>query len=173
MSNGDGFGRVVADIAGKTNRYDRIISLQDKVHLFRALRRTKRMGCSLERAQFYPAFSDERTRMRWLNRFRKEGVCAAAIVHPLARIRPGARIEDGTVIFPYADVGERSVVKTGCVLALKAAVGAHCVIGRGVSLARCAVIKDGNRIPDGMRIEEKTVIRKTALESFGKCLVKR
>ena len=84
-----GYGRTVADVAGQTGEYSKILFLDDnsaapdvagKCAEFERFRD--------EQTAFYSAFGNNEGRLKWLYRLREAGCVIPTIAHPTAYVSP-------------------------------------------------------------------------------------
>lgn len=152
-----GHGQTVADIAKQTGKYREILFLDDNAE-------TAVGKCSEyndlkdDNTEMYPAFGNNKARLEWEQRFQREGVTLAKIVHPLAYVSPTATVEAGCVVLPYAIINTSAKVKKACIIDCGAIVDHGCVIEEGVHVSPGAIIKAENRIPTCTKIESGEVI---------------
>ena len=158
-----GYGRTVADVAGQTGEYSKILFLDDnsaapdvagKCAEFERFRD--------EQTAFYSAFGNNEGRLKWLYRLREAGCVIPTIAHPTAYVSPTAQVEPGVVILPHAVVNTNCVVKSGCIVNCGAIVDHGCVLEEGVHVCMGAIVKAENRIPRCMKIEAGEVVQNRA-----------
>ena len=112
-----GHGRVVADLAEQTGRYDRIYFLDDNAKGSDVLGTcSDYIKFKSEGTEMYPAFGNNEVRMNWENKLELEDIKLAKIIHPLAYISPKALIADGCVVMPYAIVNTGTRIMKACII---------------------------------------------------------
>ena len=155
-----GYGRTVADVAGQTGEYSKILFLDDNSAV------PDVAGTCAEFARFrdgqtafYPAFGNNEGRLKWLYRLQEAGCAVPTIIHPTAYVSPTAQVEPGVVILPHAVVNINCVVKSGCIVNCGAIVDHGCVLEEGVHICLGAVVKAENRIPRCMKIEAGEIVQ--------------
>lgn len=88
-----GYGRTVADVAGQTGEYSKILFLDDnsvapdvagKCAEFERFRG--------EQTTFYPALGNNESRLAWLHRLQEAGCAVPTIIHPTAYVSPTAQV---------------------------------------------------------------------------------
>ena len=83
--------------------------------------------------------------------FEAQGIAAAALVHPNARLENGVTIDPGVVIGPRAEIGAGTIIGAGTVVGPSVRIGRDCAIGASVSIIH-ALIGDRVIIHPGCRI---------------------
>ena len=112
-----GHGKVVADIAQQTNRYEKIFFLDDKSQESNVLGKCEEyLKFKDEDIEMYPAFGNNKFRIEWEEKLENSGIKLAKIIHPLAYISPLAKIEGGCVVMPYAIINTNVKLSKGCLL---------------------------------------------------------
>lgn len=158
-----GYGRTVADVAGQTGEYSKILFLDDN-----SVAPDVAGKCAeFERYRdgqtaFYPAFGNNESRLAWLHRLQEAGCAVPTIIHPTTYVSPTAQVESGVVILPHAVVNTNCVVKAGGIVNCGAIVDHGCVLEEGVHICLGAVVKAENRIPRCMKIEAGEVVKNRA-----------
>ena len=158
-----GYGRTVADVAGQTGEYSKILFLDDN-----SVAPDVAGKCAeFERYRdgqtaFYPAFGNNEGRLKWLYRLQEAGCAVPTIIHPTTYVSPTAQVESGVVILPHAVVNTNCVVKAGGIVNCGAIVDHGCVLEEGVHICLGAVVKAENRIPRCMKIEAGEVVKNRA-----------
>ena len=154
-----GHGRVVADIAEQTGKYEEVVFLDDNSNDGKVI--GKCSDCIKFKSQdteIYPAFGNNQGRVEWENKIEDAGIKLAKIIHPLAYISPRADIADGCVIMPYAIVNTSTVVKKACIINIGAIVDHDCILEDGCHLAPGAIVKGENRVPTCTKIDSGEVV---------------
>ena len=158
-----GYGRTVADMAGQTGEYSKILFLDDNsVAPDVAGKCTELARFCDKQTAFYPAFGNNESRLAWLHRLYEAGCAVPTITHPTAYVSPTAQVESGVVILPHAIVNTNCVVKSGCIVNCGAIVDHGCVLEEGVHVCLGAIVKAENRIPRCMKIEAGEVVKNRA-----------
>jgi UDP-3-O-[3-hydroxymyristoyl] glucosamine N-acyltransferase len=68
---------------------------------------------------------------------------AAPMVHPSARLEPGAVVEAGAVVGPEAQIGRGTTIAAGSVIGYRVHIGRDCYIGPSASVTHALI---GNRV---------------------------
>lgn len=158
-----GYGRTVADVAGQTGEYSKILFLDDNSAAPDVVGTcTEFARFRGEQTAFYPAFGNNESRLAWLHRLYEAGCAILTIIHPTAYVSPTTQVEPGAVILPHAVVNTNCVVKAGCIVNCGAIVDHGCVLEEGVHICLGAIIKAENRIPRCMKIEAGEVVQNRA-----------
>ena len=154
-----GYGRVVAELAEQTGKYNQILFLDDNSTDEKVIGKCEAYECHIaEDTEFYVAFGANAFRMNWLNTLMDNGANIATIIHPTAYVSPTAKIGVGSAVLPKAIVNTNTVVNKGVIVNCGAAIDHDCIIGDGVHVCLNAVVKAENNIPELLKIEACTVI---------------
>ena len=82
-----GHGKVVADIARQTNKYEEIFFLDDRSQKNNILGKCEEyLKFKDEDVEMYPAFGNNIFRIEWEEKLENRGIKLAKIIHPLAYI---------------------------------------------------------------------------------------
>ncbi len=161
---GGGHGRVVADIARQTGRYEKVQFLDDHIV---GMDVVGKCGDFLQfrnkNTEMYPAFGNNETRIKWEDKILEMGMVLAKIIHPLAYVSPESEIADGCVIMPYAIVNTGTKIKKACILNIGCLVDHDCILEEGCHLAPGAIVKGENHLPKATKVDSGEVI---ALQSY-------
>ena len=154
-----GHGRVVADIAEQTGKYDEVVFLDDNSNDDKVIGKcSDYIKFKSEDTEMYPAFGNNQGRVDWENKIEEAGIKLAKIIHPLAYVSPKAYIAVGCVIMPYAIVNTSTVVKKACIINIGAIVDHDCILEEGCHLAPGAIVKGENRVPTCTKIDSGEVV---------------
>ena len=154
-----GHGKVVADIAQQTNKYENIFFLDDKSKEKNILGKCEEyLKFKSENIEMYPAFGNNNLRIEWEEKLEKAGVKLAKIIHPLAYISPLAKIEDGCVIMPYAIINTDVKIDKGCIINCGAIVDHDCILNKGCHLAPGSIVKGENILSKYTKVDSGEVI---------------
>ena len=153
-----GHGLTVADIARQTEKYEEIIMLDENSD-FAIGKCEDYYKFSDGDTCFYPAFGNNESRLNWENKFLKEGLPLAKIIHPLAYISPEAKISDGCVVMPFAVVNTFARVEKACIINCSAIVDHGCIIEEGCHIAPGAIVKAENRLPACTKVDSGELIQ--------------
>lgn len=154
-----GHGRVVADIARQTGRYEQIHFLDDYATGADVTGKCEDyLKFKDGDTEMYPAFGNNEARIQWENRIMEMGITLAKIVHPLAYVSPKAEVADGCVIMPYAIVNTGTKIGKACILNIGSLVDHDCVLEEGCHLAPGAIVKGENHLPKGTKVDSGEVV---------------
>lgn len=154
-----GHGKVVADIAQQTNKYENLFFLDDKSQGRNILGKCEEyLKFKSENIEMYPAFGNNNLRIEWEEKLEKNGIKLAKIIHPLAYISPLAKIADGCVIMPYAIINTDVKIDKGCIINCGAIVDHNCILNKGCHLAPGSIVKGENILPKYTKIDSGEVI---------------
>lgn len=154
-----GHGRVVADIAEQTGKYEEVVFLDDNSNDDKVIGKcSDYIKFKSKDTEMYPAFGNNQGRVEWENKIEDAGIKLAKIIHPLAYVSPKAEIADGCVIMPYAIVNTATVVKKACIINIGTLVDHDCILEEGCHLAPGAIVKGENRVPTCTKIDSGEVV---------------
>ena len=154
-----GHGRVVADIAEQTGKYEEVNFLDDNSNDDKVIGKcSDYIKFKSQDTEMYPAFGNNQGRVEWENKIKEAGIKLAKIIHPLAYVSSKAEIADGCVIMPYAIVNTSTVVKKACIINIGAIVDHDCILEEGCHLAPGAIVKGENRVPTCTKIDSGEVV---------------
>lgn len=161
-----GHGRVVADIAEQTGKYDEVIFLDDNSNDDKVIGKCEDyINFKSQDTEMYPAFGNNQGRVEWENKIKEAGIKLAKIIHPVAYVSPKAKVADGCVIMPYASVNTGTVLKKACIINIGAIVDHDCILEEGCHLAPGSIVKGENRVPSCTKIDSGEVV---ALQHYKK-----
>lgn len=139
---GGGHGRVVADTARRSGRWELILFLDDAPDRTRAeadfpvLGSCDDLGQSLRPGdECLVAIGDNAQRRSLLDRVDELGAPLAVVVDPSASVSTDATLGPGTVILPQGAVNIGSVLGRGCIVNTGATIDHDCVLGDCVHVA--------------------------------------
>lgn len=154
-----GHGRVVADIARQTGRYEQIQFLDDQAVGADIVGKCEEYFRFKDAdIEMYPAFGNNEARIQWENKIMEAEIILAKIVHPLAYVSPQAEVADGCVIMPYAIVNTGTIIKKACILNIGSLVDHDCILEEGCHLAPGAIVKGENHLLKGTKVDSGEVI---------------
>lgn len=154
-----GHGRVVADLAEQTGKYDEVVFLDDNSNDDKVIGKcSDYIKFKSQDAEMYPAFGNNQRRVEWENKMEKAGIKLARIVHPLAYVSSKSIIADGCVVMPYAIVNTDTIIEKACIVNMGAIIDHNCVIKEGCHIAPGAIVKGENILSRGSKIDSGQVI---------------
>lgn len=154
-----GHGRVVADIAQQTGRYQQIFFLDDHAQGEKVIGKcSDYMQFKEGETEMYPAFGNNQRRIEWENKLSDAGVPLAKIIHPLAYVSPESEIANGCVIMPYAIVNTGTKIKKACIVNIGAMVDHDCILEEGCHLAPGAIVKGENHLPKATKVDSGEIV---------------
>lgn len=116
-----GHGKVVADIAIKMNRWERIVFLDDDTSI-KKLIGLDVVGATIEaikykeKADFFVAIGNNETRKKIQENFIAQGLNIVTLVHPNAVIGTDVEIGIGTVIMAGVIINSSTRIGNGCII---------------------------------------------------------
>ena len=154
-----GHGKVVADIAEQTGKYEEVVFLDDNSNDDKVIGKcSDYIKFKSQDTEMYPALGNNQGRVEWENKLEEVEIKLAKIIHPLAYISPKAEIADGCVIMQYAIVNTSTVVKKACIINIGAIVDHDCILEEGCHLAPGAIVKGENRVPTCTKIDSGEIV---------------
>jgi sugar O-acyltransferase (sialic acid O-acetyltransferase NeuD family) len=136
-----GHGKVVADIAIESGRWNSISFLDDKEDLrkvmgFPVIGRLEDYKSLKEKFEFvFVAIGNNGLRLDWLNRLISENFKIPIIIHRFSSISKDVEIENGSVIMPGVIVNTDTRIGKGCILNTGCSIDHDCVLGDGVHIS--------------------------------------
>ena len=171
-----GHGRVVADCARATKKYDKIDFLD-------ACYRTKTTNLNwsivgpvddwkkhLSSADFIVAFGNNQLRLSIIDQLLKSNASVVNIIHPTAYISDESHLAKGCVVFANAVVNIASSIQNGCIINTGATVDHDCTLAEavhispganiagGVSIGKYSWVGIGSCVTECLSLAENTVI---------------
>ena len=155
-----GHGKVVADIAMKMNRWERIVFLDDDISI-KKLIGLDVVGTTIEaikykdKADFFVAIGNNEIRKKVQEIFIAQGLNIVTLVHPNAVIGTDVEIGIGTVIM------------AGVVINSSTRIGNGCIINTGSSVDHDNEIKDYVHLSPGARTAGNVTVDHTTWLGIG------
>ncbi len=133
IAGASGHGKVIADIAVKTNEYDKIVFLDDNPDVkeimgFLVVGRIvpdEQLFCQIlgnDDLEFVVAIGNSKIRMEKQEMFEHAGMKPATLVHPAAVVGMDVRLGEGSVLMANAVVNSGTVIGKGCIVNTAATV---------------------------------------------------
>ncbi len=154
-----GHGKVVADLAEQTGKYEEIFFLDDNSQEAEVLGKCSQyLEFQSADTEMYPAFGNNTARVQWENKLLEAGISLAKIIHPLAYVSPLAEVALGCIIMPYAVVNSGTKIKKACIINIGAIVDHDCILEDGCHLAPGAIVKGENHVPKCTKVDSGEVV---------------
>ena len=166
-----GHGKVVADAAEKTNEYEKISFLDDKIEEITQSKtnfKEKIIGVISEKnlRKFAQEFSDtfvgigdNEIRIKWLKKIEGFGMKIPNIIHPSAQISK------------YVDIGYGCFINTNVVIQCNSKISSGCIINTSSSIDHESCIDEGTQISPGVNIAGNVKIGKRSLIGIGSKII--
>lgn len=141
-----GHGRVVADCAEQSGKYQHIVFLDDCFEERKNNSHWPIVGKSsdfvayLESYDFIVAFGNNDLRLTWLAKLSEHQASIASIFHPTATISPYAIIGKGSVVFAGAVINVDAKLGDGVIINTSASIDHDNVLGDGVHISPNAAL---------------------------------
>lgn len=163
-----GHGKVVAETALATGRWDRVAFLDDRAPALAEVLGLAVRGRLDDAPSLLGEFSDAvvaighcRTRLRVLNALRDMGFALPVVVHPAAWVSPTATLGAATVVFAQVAIN-------AC-----ARLGVGCIANTGSSIDHDAVLGDGVHVCPGARLAGEVVVGDATWLGIGCSVIQR
>lgn len=168
VAGAGGHGKVVADAAAISGKYDTVAFLDDRypgittVGDWRVVGKLSDASSNLEEfGAFVAAFGDAPLRLQALEMAERLGFSLAVVVHPAATLA-------GTV-----SLGAGTVVLAGAVVNFDAAVGRGCIINTGAVVEHDCRLEDGVHVCPGASVAGEVRIGRCSWIGIGACVTQR
>lgn len=182
---GGGHGRVVADVAEASGRWDDIVFYDDAWPQRQENGPWKVNGAIQSFFELRPgtcdvvvAIGDNALRAQIAMQLCDAGFPLVSVIHPTASISRHALIGPGTVVFAGAVVNIGAVVGTACIINTRAIVEHDCVLGAavhvspGANLAGVVTIGDTSWVGIGACVRQQITIGRNVMIGAGAVVVK-
>jgi sugar O-acyltransferase (sialic acid O-acetyltransferase NeuD family) len=149
-----GHGKVVADIAIKSNKWQGILFLDDDEAVKSVLGLEvigKSMDASIYRdeADFFVAIGNNLIREIIQKNLLDGGISVVSLIHPNAVIGTDARIGVGTVVMAGVIINSSSMIGDGCIINTNSSIEHDCVIGDYVHISPGSNLAGAVRVGQG------------------------
>ena len=139
IAGAGGHGKVVAEAALATGRWERIAFVDDRHAQLSDVLGHPVLGGIDDASRFRAEYADAvvaignaRVRLHVMDRLKSEGFGLPLVIHPSAWVSPSAVLGDGTVVFAMAAVNACAVIGRGGIVNTGATVDHDCRLGDGV-----------------------------------------
>lgn len=164
-----GHGKVVADIAEKQNRYDRIFFLDDDDTRtdcagFPVVGTSGMVSQYLTDAELFVAIGNAQIRQRIQERLEQMGEVIPTLIHPNAvigkdvSIGPGTVVMAGAVINPCAQIGKGCIINTCSSIDHDCRIGDYVHVAVGAHLCGTVVVGEGTWIGAGATVSNNLTV---------------
>lgn len=172
-----GHGQAVYEVALTLNKYlttdgnanimfldDRYKTLKDEKQMYGSAGYIISGSCNDfkeyidEDTEFYPAFGENRTRLKWEEEICEAGGKLATIIHSSAYVAKSVIIKAGTVIFPYAIVNTGCIIGRACIINMGAIVDHGCVLNDACHINSGAIVMAENNVPMYTKVDSGEII---------------
>lgn len=128
-----GHGKVVADIAKKTQRYEKIYFLDDNESVkicngYEVVGKTVDFGYYLDCAEFFVAIGNASIRKKIFLQLKNSDAIIATLCHPSSVIADDVQIGCGTVVMAGTVINSGTVIGNGCIINTCSSVDHDCQI---------------------------------------------
>lgn len=179
-----GHGRVVADCAQQTGKYQKIYFLDDSYperknnSIWDIIGKVEKYTRYLDSADFIVAFGNNKLRQQVLENLIKSNAKIISLIHPSAYISQHSAIEAGVVVFAQAVINIGSTIKTGCIINTGATIDHDCTIeamvhiSPGVNIAGGVTISERSWIGIGASVIESITLAPNTQVAAGSSIIK-
>ena len=145
-----GHGKVLCDIAEKTEKYSEIAFLDDSAEGERLgypiIGKTADFVKHINDTEFIVGIGSTVARERIMRMLSDSGACIATLVHPSAVIGKDVEIGEGSVIVAGAVINPSAKIGRGCIINTHASVDHDCIVGDLAHIAPDATVAGESRI---------------------------
>ena len=154
-----GYGRTIADIAKQSQKYTKILFLDDQQKGDNVIGKCADYVHYVDpNTEMYPAFGNNEGRLKWMDILKKETVKIPTIIHSTAYVSDTVTLEEGVMILPHSVINTNCVIQRGCIINCGAMVDHDCIIEEGVHVCLGAIVKAENRIPRVLKVEAGEIV---------------
>lgn len=151
-----GYGQTVYDIARQSEKYEKIIFLDDNSDL--AYGKCDEWVNYLDEYDIYPAFGNNQLRLDLVEEILKSKGCVPTIIHKSAYVSPMAKVDVGCVIMPMAVVNTNTVIEKACIINVSSVIDHGSIIEKGCHICLGVIVKAENRIKSLTKVQAGEVI---------------
>ncbi|MCW5589285.1 MAG: acetyltransferase [Legionellales bacterium] len=179
-----GHGKVVADTANATQKWDRIAFLDDRYPAikqllqFPILDKFEQLEKVIQKySSIIVAIGDNQRRLSLTNTLRNKGLSIATLIHPSAIIGSEVVIEEGSVIFANSVINASTHIGLACIINSAATVEHDCKLGAGVHispkacLAGTVTVGDLSWVGMGANIIQNVTIGQSVIIGAGSVVI--
>lgn len=178
-----GHGKVVADIAEKTGRYNSIAFLDDNIEIqkckgFPVIGKSNSVEQYIQNSDVFIAIGNVGVRQKYLKNLIRLNASIPTLIHPNAVIGRNVNIGIGTVIMAGVVINSDTQIGNGCIINTSASIDHDCVIhdyvhvSVGVHIAGTVEIMDNTWIGAGATIIQGLVIGQNTMVGAGGVVIK-
>ncbi len=178
-----GHGKVVADIATKTQKYGEIQFLDDNVDVkecvgFPIVGTSTEAKQYIGEAEFFVAIGNAKHRKKIMEQLEKNSAVFATLIHPNASVGIEVSIGIGTVVMAGAVVNSDTVIGKGCIINTCASIDHDCCVDDYVHVSvgahLCGTVKVGEEtlIGAGATVKNNVNICGGCVISTGAAVIK-
>ena len=159
-----GHGKVVAETALATKKYQKISFLDDKfskdnfskdfleINIIGDLSFSEELKKKNSFTHAIVAIGNSKIRLQWINKLKELNYIIPSILHPTAWISPSSNIHEGTVVFAQAAIQSNAIIGKGSIINTSSSVDHDCIIHEGVHIC------PGARLAGDVQVGEKSII---------------
>jgi len=178
-----GHGKVVADVAMKMEKWQKIAFLDDNEAIKTCLDldvigKTTDAFKYKGKADFFVAIGNNAVRKREQERLLSEGFSIVSLIHPAAVIGSGVKIDIGTVVMANVVINSASSIGKGCIINTSSSVDHdntikdYVHISPGVHLAGTVTLGEESWIGVGSTVSNNVNIGKCCIIGAGSVVIK-
>lgn len=136
-----GHGKVVADTALITGKWEQIAFLDDREELHEVMGIPvigKFVDFKLFRKDYHYAFvaiGNNKLRLEWIERLSNAGFKIPSIIHPVSFVSRSCSIGEGTVVMAGAIINANTNIRRGCIINTSSSIDHDCILEDGVHIS--------------------------------------
>lgn len=171
-----GHGKVVAETALMTKRWQRIAFLDDREELEKAIqipvigKLNDYISFKEEFQYAFVAIGNNKLRLEWIDRLSEAGFIIPTIIHPFTFISRTSNIGEGTVVMAGAVINANTNIRKGCIINTSSSIDHDCNLADGVhispgvhiggtvNIGKCTWICIGSSIANNITIGKDVVV---------------
>lgn len=150
-----GHGKVVADAALETGKWDEVVFLDDawpgkKVNgCWPVAGNIQELHCWRDRCEdAVVAIGDNKLRMQFQAKLAAAGFNVVSVIHPAATVSRYATLGAGSVVFAGAVINVDATIGNGAIINTSATVDHDCILGVGVHVSPGVHLGGGTKVGD-------------------------
>lgn len=171
-----GHGRVVAEIATLSKRWEKIVFLDDHedINEIEGISVKGKLDDSLSLINKYRyafvAIGNNKLRLHWLNQLSNIGYILPTLVHPSSSVSLNSELGEGTVVMAGSIINPGARIGKGCIINTSSSIDHDCIlqdgvhvspgshIGGTVNIGQCSWVCIGANIANNITIGSNVVV---------------
>lgn len=147
-----GHGKVVADVATQTRKWDKISFLDDNLELYKVngIEVIGKLSDYFLHTQKYQhafvAIGDGKVRLKWIEILNEAGFNIPSLIHPFSSVSKYSQISFGTL------------VNAGVVVNTNVEIGTGCILNTNCSVDHDSILQDGVHLSPGVKVSGSVLV---------------